>query len=180
MQSKAAEFLVAIAGLMITFSGFTALLLIIRQTSGNRLSSIDRFLTRSVLNIVLILTGGALLPALLEFSEIPELWVWRMSALAFGLPLLALLLTYPKRRLAATGKPVSRFGMIVLVGLGPATLAVMIVYVLGDFRNIALAYMAALVINFFTLAFTFVQALELILGDSTTNSKRVPAECHVR
>ena len=171
MQSRAAEFLVAIAGLMITFSGFTALLLIIRQTSGNRLSAIDRFLTRSVLNIVLILTGGALLPALLGFSEIPELWVWRMSALTFGVPLLALLLTYPKRRLAATGKPVSRFGMIVLVGLGPATLAAMIVYVFGDFRNIALAYMAALVINFFTLAFTFVQALELILGDSTTDSK---------
>jgi hypothetical protein len=48
MELKGASLLYTLATATVTFAGFSALLLIIRQSAGARLSSLDRFLTRTV------------------------------------------------------------------------------------------------------------------------------------
>ena len=165
MELKGASLLYTLATLMVTFAGFSALLLIVRQAAGANLSSLDRFLTRTVVGHLFVLTAGALLPALLGLYELPDAWVWKVSAVIFGLPYLILLLTFPHRRRAATGKPTPQIVLATFVGLGSITLVAMIGYVLGGFTYQAAAYATALNVNFFALAFAFVIALEVILRE---------------
>ncbi len=67
MELRGASYLYTLATLMITFAGFAALLLIIRQGAGAQLSVLDRFITRTVVGHLFILTAGALSPVLLSF-----------------------------------------------------------------------------------------------------------------
>jgi hypothetical protein len=93
------------AGLMVTFAGFSAILLGVRQAVGARLSVLDRYLVRTVPVHLFSLTAAALLPPLLSLYDIPEAAVWKIAAAAFGLPMLHLLLTYPQRRRKVVGGP---------------------------------------------------------------------------
>jgi len=164
MEVRGAALFYTLATLMVTFAGFSAILLIIRQSVGAKLSPLDRFLTRTVVGHLFVLTAGTLLPPLLGLYDMPDQWIWKASALLFGLPYLALLLTFPRRRVAATGKAPPLIVSATFVALGAAVLVAMIVYVLGNFQYGAAAYATALIINLLTLAFSFVVALEVILG----------------
>ena len=163
MEIHGALLLYALAGLMITFAGFSALLLGIRQAAGAHLSLLDRDLAKTELTHLYVLAGGALLPPLLALYDLSEAWVWRGSALLFGVPLLVLLLTYPRRRRTAvgTGPPPAVFAVFVV--LGSAVLAAMLVYVCAGLRFSVAVYISALVINFFTLAYAFVTALDVVM-----------------
>lgn len=83
------------AVLTITFAGFSALLLGIRQAAGVQSSPLDRYLAQTGLTQLFTLTAGALFPALLFLYGVSENWLWRVSAVVFGVPMLTLLLTYP-------------------------------------------------------------------------------------
>ena len=163
MEIKGALLLYALAGLMVTFAGFSALLLGIRQAAGAHLSLLDRFLAKTVLSHLFVLTGGALLPPLLALYEVSQGWIWRASALLFGLPLLLLLLTYPRRRRRAVGTAPPPAVFAVFVVLGSAVLVAMLAYVCSGLELSAAAYVSALVVNLFTLAFAFVTALDVIM-----------------
>src|ERR1700722_528433 len=104
MEVKGVTFLYTLAGLMITFAGFSALLLGLRQAAGARLSLLDRYLARTVMTYIFVLTAAALLPALLALYDIQEKWIWRGSAVLFALPMLSLQVTYPRRRRRVVGK----------------------------------------------------------------------------
>jgi hypothetical protein len=163
VEIKGAVLLYTMAGLMVTFAGFSALLLGIRQAAGAHVSVLDRYLAKTVLTHVFVLTGGALLPPLLALFDVSEGWVWRVSALLFGLPLLFLLLTYPRRRRRAVGASPPPLVFAVFVVFGSAVLAAMLVYVGAGLKLSAAAYISALIVNFFTLTFAFVTALDVIM-----------------
>ena len=167
VEIQGALLLYALAGLMVTFAGFSALLLGIRQAAGGHLSLLDRYLAKTVLTHLFVLTGGALLPPLLALYDVSEGWVWRGSALLFGLPLLILLLTYSRRRRRAVGAAPPPAVLAVFVVLGSAVLAAMLVYVCAGLKLSAAAYISALVVNLFTLAFAFVTALDVIMQQPT-------------
>jgi hypothetical protein len=163
MEVKGAAVLYTLATLMITFAGFAALLLIVRQSAGAALSALDRFLARTVVGHFFWMAAGALFPPIFALYDIPDSWVWKVSALLFGVPMLAILATYPQRRVEATGKHTPPVILAVFVGVGSFSLAVMIGYILLDFARPAAAYVSALTVNFVTHAFAFVVALEVIL-----------------
>ena len=105
MDVKGAALLYTMAGLMVTFAGFSAILLSVRQAAGARLSVLDRYLARTVFVHLFALTAAALLPPLLSLYDIPESAVWKIAAAIFGLPMLLLLLTYPQRRRKVARRP---------------------------------------------------------------------------
>ncbi len=70
MEFKGATFLYTLAALMITFAGFSALLFVIRQAAGARLSLLDRYIARTVMTYIFVLTAAALLPALLALFDV--------------------------------------------------------------------------------------------------------------
>jgi len=162
VEVKGATLLYTLAGLMITFAGFSALLLAVRPAAGARLSLLDRYLAKTVMTHMFVLTAAALLPALLALYDIQETWIWRGSGVLFALPMLSLQVTYPHRRRKVVGKGPPPAIFAVFVVFGSAVTLAMLGYVLeGQYR--AAAYITALTIDFFTVVFAFVIALEVIM-----------------
>jgi hypothetical protein len=118
MEIKGAAFLYTLATLMITFAGFSTLLLSIRPASGAKLSLLDRFIAKTVMTYIFVLTAAALLPALLALYDVQETWIWRGSVVIFALPMLSLQVTYPLRRRKVIGKgpPFAIFTVFVVSG----------------------------------------------------------------
>ena len=163
MEVKGATFLYTLATLMITFAGFSALLLAVRPAAGARLSLLDRYLAKTVMSYIFVLTAGALLPSLFALYDVQETWVWRASVVLFAPPMLCLQVTYPHRRrkVVGNGPPPAIFA--VLVVLGSATALAMLCYVLDGLPNSAAAYITGLTIDFFTVIFGFLVALDVIM-----------------
>jgi hypothetical protein len=163
MEFKGATFLYTLAGLMITFAGFSALLLTLRPAAGARLSLLDRYLTKTVMTYIFVLMAGALLPALFALSDVREKWIWRGSVVLFALPMLSLQVTYPRRRrkMVGSGPPPAIFAVFVVVG-SVVTLA-MPGYVLSGLQYSDAVYITGLTIDFFTVAFSYMVALDVIM-----------------
>jgi len=172
MDFKGAPLLYTLAGMMITFAGFSALLLAVRPAAGARLSLLDRFLAKTVMTHVFVLTAAALLPAIFALCDIREEWIWRNSAVLFALPMLSLQVTYPHRRRKVIGEGPPPPILAVFVVFGAAVTLAMLAYVLEGLPHSAAAYIAALTIDFFTVAFAFLVALDVILQQPTEVSER--------
>src|SRR5580698_8568296 len=130
MEFKGATFLYTLAGLMITFAGFSTLLLAVRPASGARLSMLDRYLARTVMTHIFVLTAAALLPALFALYDIQEKWIWRGTGVLFALPMLSLQVTYPRRRRQVVSNAPPPAIYAVFVVFGSAVTLAMLGYVL--------------------------------------------------
>jgi hypothetical protein len=163
MEVKGATLLFTLAGVMITFAGFSTLLLVLRPATGARLSLLDRYLAKTVMTFIFVLTAAALLPALFALYDIGETWIWRGSGVLFALPMLSLQVTYPSRRRKVIGKGPPPEIYAVLVVLGAAVTLAMLCYVLAGLQYSAAVYITALTIDFFTVVFGFLVALDIIM-----------------
>jgi hypothetical protein len=172
MEFKGATFLYALAGLTITLAGFSALLLAVRPAAGAKLSLLDRYLARTVMTHLFVLTAAALLPALFALYDIQEKWIWRGSGVLFALPMLFLQITYPLRRRKVVGKGPPPAILAVFVVFGSAVTLAMLGYILTGLQYSAAAYITALTIDFFTVAFAFVTALDVIMQQPMEVSER--------
>ena len=171
MEIEGATFLYTLATLMITFAGFSALLFVIRQAAGAKLSLLDRFIVRNVMTYTFVLTGAALLPVLLGLFAVEETWIWRVSAVLFALPMLSLQTTYSVRRRKLVGQGAPLPIMAVFVVLGSATTLAMLVCILGDTQHNPAVYITALTVDFFTVIYGFVNALDIIMQQPTDVSE---------
>ena len=172
MEFKGAAVLYTLAGVMVTFAGFSALLYVVRQAAGAKLSLLDRYIARTIMTYIFVLAAGALLPALLALFDMGEMWIWRWSGVLFGLPMLALQLTYPLRRRKAVGSAPPPAIFAVFVVLGSTVTLAMLIYILVAVRYSAAVYITALTIDFFTVVFGFLTALDIIMQQPTEESKR--------
>ena len=172
MEVKGAALLYTLATLSVTFAGFAALLLMLRQSAGAGLSPLDRFLARTIVGHYFWLSAGAVFPAVFALYDLPEPVVWKASALLFGLPMLAILLTFQRRRIAATGKPAPTRIVVVFIGFGSLSLVAMLGYVFGNFAHPAAAYASAITVNFVTHCYAVVTALEVILSQQASTKRK--------
>jgi len=175
MEIKGETLLYTLAGLMITFAGFSALLLTLRPAAGAKLSLLDRYLAKTVMTHIFVLTAAALLPALFALYDIQEKWIWRGSGVLFALPMLFLQITFPRRRRKVVGKGPPPAVFAIFVVLGSAVTLAMLGYVLEGLQYSAAAYITALTIDFFTVIFGFVIALDVIMQQPTEGPERADA-----
>ena len=103
MAVSALTYLYALATISVTFVGFSALVIILRQTIGGEMSRLDVLVTRIFIQLGFIVTAGALLPPLLALFPLPPGLIWRISSLAAAVPSFLFAVTYPSRRHAASG-----------------------------------------------------------------------------
>jgi lysylphosphatidylglycerol synthetase-like protein (DUF2156 family) len=80
--------------------------------------------------------------------------------------------TYPYRRRKVIGTGAPAPIMAVFVVLGAVVTLAMLVYVLADLQYSAAAYITALTIDFFTVIFGFVIALDMIMQQPLEVSER--------
>ncbi len=102
-------YLYTLAVVSITFVGFSALILVLRQTAGGEPTSYDTYFTLSFIKIGFIVTAGSLVPPLLSlFAWSPDT-VWRAASVVLAVPLLWFVATIPAGRRAATSRRVPTF-----------------------------------------------------------------------
>ena len=167
MEVEHAGLLYTLATLMITFAGFSTLLLSVRPATGAKLSLLDRFIAKTVMTHIFVLAAAALLPALFALFDTPETWIWRGSVVLFALPMLCLQVSYPYRRRKLLGKWPPFPILAVFVVFGAAVTLATLGYVLAGMQYSAAAYITGLTIDFFTVVFSFVVALDVIMQQPT-------------
>jgi hypothetical protein len=174
MEVKGAALLYALAGVMITFGGFSSLLLSVRPAAAaaGGLSLLDRFLAKTVMTHIFVLTAAALLPLLFALYDMPERWIWRVSAVLFAAPMVLIQVTYPHRRRKTVGSGPPPAIFAVLVVLGAVVTLAMLGYVLAGLRYGPAVYITAVTIDFFTVLFSYLVALDVILQQPADAPKR--------
>lgn len=103
MNSPALTYLYTLATLAVTFVGFSALVIIMRQTLGGEMSKLDILITRIFIQLGFMVAAGCMLPPMLSIFPISDTQIWRISSIAMALPSFAFATTYPSRRKAASG-----------------------------------------------------------------------------
>lgn len=103
MEIAGSAYLLTLAQVTITFAGFTALFMMLRQAIGGKSTPYDLFATRNYLFLSFLIVFSALLPSVLAAFQLTQQLVWRIASVAVGFPLLVFLVHYPFRRLAVTG-----------------------------------------------------------------------------
>jgi len=103
VESQALAYLYTLATLSVTFVGFSALVLILRQTLGGEMSKLDILITRIFIQMGFMVAAGSMLPPLIRLLLPTGAQSWRISSLVIAVPSLIFACTYPARRRAAAG-----------------------------------------------------------------------------
>src|SRR5215831_9273860 len=106
MELPGASYLYALSTISVTFVGFSALLLVFRQTIGGKMTDYDSYFTLAFMQAGFIVTSGGLLPQLLAFFDMSHALVWRGSSAIMAIPVFLFVATTPGRRRAAVNEPV--------------------------------------------------------------------------
>ena len=84
-------------------SSITAIVMILRQGLGGKLSRFDTLVARFFMVWGFVIAYFAMLPPLLAAFELEQALLWRVSGIALGLVLAAMSAVYPALRRRATG-----------------------------------------------------------------------------
>ena len=103
MESPGTTYLYTLALLGMTFMGFAAIVMLLRQTLGRHLRAFDVLFARVYMEFALIVSMGAMLPPLLMLWELPIGAVWRLSSGLVGIPLLGIALEALRRAVRLWG-----------------------------------------------------------------------------
>lgn len=122
MEVTGAAYLYTIAVIGITFIGFSAIVMMLRQTSGRPLEPFDILIAHIYMQFGLVLSVGSLLPPLFSFWGLGPQTVWRVSSALVGMPLVLISVTYPCRRRKAKPEAlpwytILNIGITILIGL---------------------------------------------------------------
>jgi hypothetical protein len=171
MELPGTAYLYAVATVSITFVGFAALLIVIRQSLGGELTGYDTYFTLAFIKAGFIVTAGALVPPLLVLYGWPEPLVWRVSSVATAAAILVFVASVPARRRAATGRPVPRFvgALLSLQTAAAGALLLNAARLFGD-RGAAV-YGSAITTMLFASGVAYVLALNVIFQELTKRTK---------
>lgn len=160
MELHGAAYLYALAALSITFSGFSALLMVLRQTSGGTASAFDVFLTVNYLRSGLAIALACFLPPLLSgWGAIPEAVIWRVSSLVAAVLGIGIETFVVLRRSSATPDPMPGFTIFLLLSYWPG-FVLMLLNARGSWIHSGFGpYAAALTWTFMVAGLDFTAAL---------------------
>ncbi len=105
MELPNATYLYTLALIAIAYVGFTAIVLILRQSLGVALSSLDTLVARLFMVRGFVVTYLSILPMLLAGFELSHTTVWRVSSALGGLSLVVMHVGYQVLRGRVTGEP---------------------------------------------------------------------------
>lgn len=163
MASSATTYLLALATISVTFVGFSALVIILRQTIGGEMSRLDVLVTRIFIELGFIVAAGAMLPPLLMLFSLPPTLTWRVSSIAAAVPSFLFAVTYPGRRNAASGVATP-----IVIRIDVLILLVAALILAGNASGVGIQpsagpFAAALTAILFLSGWAYLQALNILL-----------------
>jgi hypothetical protein len=171
-EIQGSGYLYTLAVLAITFVGFTAIVVILRQSAGGKFLPIDAVVARLFMVWGFTVTYAAMLPILLAAFDLgPEL-VWKISSLASGLVLLVVNACYPVLRRRATGEPTPPHVQL-HVAFALMTGFALVSNVLEPFpKAVPAIYLSAVTIYLVHASFAFVQHFGFMLENMAARGGR--------
>jgi hypothetical protein len=125
MELPGSGYLYTVATLSMTFAGFCAIVIVLRQSIGKEIAGFHVVLTRLYLESGLWAAAFAMLPALLAICGLPHATACRASSVVIAIVMVTYGATYPARRRAMMVEPLPRarwlsiaaMSVLVIVGL---------------------------------------------------------------
>jgi len=153
-------------------AGFTAIVVILRQSLGSAFLAIDALVARLFMVWGFTITYGAMLPVVLAAYDLTASVVWRASSIVAGISLIVINLGYPLLRKRATGEG-TPLHVWLHVGASILIAIVLLVNVLDQFPKAAPAtYAMALTLYLIQASFAFVQHFGFILTQMHARARR--------
>jgi hypothetical protein len=121
----------ALATLSMTFAGFSAIVIVLRQTLGRPLSPFHLLVTRLYIESGFWAAAFGMLPPLLALCGLPAAAAWRVSSAVVALVLIAYGATYPMRRRRITQDALPSRRWIAIAGVSVAVIAALACNVIG-------------------------------------------------
>jgi hypothetical protein len=115
MELPGSTYLYTLATLAMTFAGFCAIVIVLRQTTGKDVSGFHVVLTRLYLESGLFSAAFCMVPPLLALCGLTETMVWRVSSAIIVAVFLCFGATYPMRRAAIMAGPLPRTRWVPMV-----------------------------------------------------------------
>ena len=106
MELPHAPYFYTLAQIGITFAGFAAILLALRESRGRPMSKFDLWVARSYIRSGLVTAMNALLSPLLFAFGLSERTTWQLASLLIGVPAVFMILRAPGQWRARTDLPV--------------------------------------------------------------------------
>jgi hypothetical protein len=122
MDIPATNYLYALGAISTTFVGFSAIIMIFRQTVGGGLTPLDSWITLVFVQLGFLVTAGSLSAPLLALCGVPPTMVWRLCSGGVGLVVATFAASYPLRRRAVSRMPTPVFVWIDLLLLTICTI----------------------------------------------------------
>jgi hypothetical protein len=126
MELPGSAYLYTLASLSMTFAGFCAIVIVLRQTTGKHISGFHVVLTRLYLESGLFSAAFCMLPPLLALCGLDATSVWRASSAIIVVVLLCYGAAYPMRREAYVTGRVPRARWLSIVTLFTLVIAALI------------------------------------------------------
>jgi hypothetical protein len=172
MELPGSGYLFNLAMLAITFVGFTAIVVVLRQSAGGKLLPIDTVVARLFMVWGFTVTYAAMLPVLLAAYDLKPASVWQISNLVSGAFLLVVNASYPFLRRRATGEA-TPVHVQLHVAFALATGLVLVLNALEPFpRAVPAIYLSAITVYLVHASFAFVQHFGFMLENMTTTRGR--------
>ncbi len=157
MELPNATYLYTLALIAIAYVGFTAIVLILRQSVGGALLPIDTLVARLFMGWGFLLTYLSIFPMLLAVFDLTHSAVWRISSVLAGLSFVAIQVSYPILRGRITAEPTPLhvwFHFAVGLVLGVVLLANAVIVIPA---MVGAIYVAAVTLYLVQASFAFVQ-----------------------
>jgi len=172
MELPGSGYLFTLAVLAITFVGFTAIVVILRQSAGGKFLPIDAVVARLFMVWGFTVTYAAMLPIVLAAYDLTPAAVWQMSSIVSGAFLLVANASYPFLRRRATGEATPMHVQLHVI-FALLTGLVLLLNALEPFPRAAPAiYLSATTVYLVHASFAFVQHFGFMLENMTTTRGR--------
>ena len=126
MELPGSAYLYTLASLSMTFAGFCAIVIVLRQTTGKDVAGFHIVLTRLYLESGLFSSAFCMLPPLLALCGLSATSVWRVSSAIIAVVLLCYGAAYPMRRAAYVAERVPRARWVPIVAVTTLVIAALI------------------------------------------------------
>jgi hypothetical protein len=172
MELPGTAYLYNLSMLAMTFTGFSVIVMILRQALGHKVVRYDLLLAHVFMEFGLIIAAVSLLPPLFAIWGLPATTAWRLSSAMAALPLFVYCFTYPMRRRFASGEStpfyvwISLF-IVFLIGLCLVMIAAGLFHV-----EAGAAFLTAMTAFLIYAAGSFLHGLTILLLRSNSGQNR--------
>ena len=164
MELPGAGYLYNLSVLAVTFATVSALVMLIRQTLGGKLSNFDIFLLRGFVSFSLFVAFAAILPPLAALSNALALVLWPLTSAVAAILLALNLYWVIMRRRKATGQPAPAGVTIRYLVHGMAIALLALNALVPAAQGVAL-YAAALTLCLGNMMWAFIRRISSLLGE---------------